>query len=104
MSDSMVPAFLGVERSVLDRRWRGRLDARGEAQALALTQAHGIDDFLARVIAGRGVTVADAAGYLDPKLRDLLPDPSSLRDMDAATNRLADAIEQVRADRHFWRL
>ncbi|MFA6207763.1 MAG: single-stranded-DNA-specific exonuclease RecJ, partial [Methylocystis sp.] len=94
MSDSMVPAFLGVERSVLGRRWRGRLDARGEAQALALTQAHGIDDFLARVIAGRGVTVADAAGYLDPKLRDLLPDPSSLRDMDAVTRRLADAIEK----------
>ncbi|PPD02347.1 MAG: single-stranded-DNA-specific exonuclease RecJ, partial [Methylocystis sp.] len=94
MSDSMVPAFLGVERSVLGRRWRGRLDARGEAQALALTQAHGIDDFLARVIAGRGVTVADAAGYLDPKLRDLLPDPSSLRDMDAATSRLAHAIER----------
>ncbi|RNJ50164.1 single-stranded-DNA-specific exonuclease RecJ [Methylocystis hirsuta] len=94
MSDSMVPAFLGVERSVLGRRWRGRLDARGEAQALALAQAHGIDDFLARVIAGRGVTVADAAGYLDPKLRDLLPDPSSLRDMDAATNRLAEAIER----------
>lgn len=94
MSDSMVPAFLGVERSVLGRRWRGRLDARGEAQALALTQAHGIDDFLARVIAGRGVTVADAVGYLDPKLRDLLPDPSSLRDMDAVTRRLADAIEK----------
>ena len=94
MSNSMIPAFLGVERSVLGRRWRWRLDARGEAQALALTQAHGIDDFLARVIAGRGVTVADAAGYLDPKLRDLLPDPSSLRDMDAATNRLADAIER----------
>ncbi|HEY8125940.1 MAG TPA: single-stranded-DNA-specific exonuclease RecJ [Methylocystis sp.] len=94
MSDSMVSAFLGVERSVLGRRWRGRLDARGEAQALALTQAHGIDDFLARVIAGRGVTVADAAGYLDPKLRDLLPDPSSLSDMDAATSRLAHAIER----------
>jgi single-stranded-DNA-specific exonuclease len=93
MSDSVFPAFLGVERSMLGRRWRGRLDARGEAQALALTQAHGIDDFLARVIAGRGVTVADAAGYLDPKLRDLMPDPSSLRDMDAATSRLAHAIE-----------
>lgn len=94
MSDSTVPAFLGVERSVLGRRWRVRLDARGEAQALALSQTHGIDDFLARVIAGRGVTVADAARYLDPKLRDLLPDPSSLRDMDAATDRLAHAIEQ----------
>lgn len=94
MSDSMVPSFLGVERSVLGRRWRGRLDARGEAQALALAQTHGIDGFLARVIAGRGVTVADAAGFLDPKLRDLMPDPSTLRDMDAATDRLAHAIER----------
>ncbi|MGD9543131.1 MAG: single-stranded-DNA-specific exonuclease RecJ [Methylocystis sp.] len=94
MSDSMVPAFFGVERSVLGRRWRGRLDARGEAQALALAQTHGIDDFLARVIAGRGVTVADAAAYLDPKLRDLMPDPSSLRDLDAAAERLARAIEK----------
>jgi len=94
MSDSTVPAFLGVERSVLGRRWRVRLDARGEANALALSQTHGIDDFLARVIAGRGVTADAAAGYLDPKLRDLLPDPSSLRDMDAATDRLAHAIEQ----------
>ena len=93
MSDSITPAFLGVERSVLGRRWRGRLDARGEAQALALSQAYGIDDFLARVIAGRGVTVADAESYLDPKLRDLMPDPSSLRDMDAAADRLARAIE-----------
>ncbi|MFO1104404.1 MAG: single-stranded-DNA-specific exonuclease RecJ [Methylocystis sp.] len=93
MSDSITPAFLGVERSVLGRRWRGRLDARGEAQALALTQAYGIDDFLARVIAGRGVTVADAESYLDPKLRDLMPDPSLLRDMDAAAARLARAIE-----------
>ena len=93
MADSNFPPFLGVERSVLGRRWRGRLDAAGEAQALALTQAHGLDDFLARVVAGRGVTVADAASYLDPKLRDLMPDPSSLRDMDAAIERLARAIE-----------
>ncbi|MEF3366078.1 single-stranded-DNA-specific exonuclease RecJ [Methylocystis sp. 9N] len=93
MSDSNISAFLGVERSVLGRRWRARLDAAGEAQALALTQTHGLDDFLARVIAGRGVTVADAASFLDPKLRDLMPDPSALRDMDAAVERLAHAIE-----------
>lgn len=88
-----LPPFLGVERSVLGRRWRARLDAAGDAQALALTQAHGLDDFLARVLAGRGVTVADAVAYLNPKLRDLMPDPLTLRDMDAAIERLARAIE-----------
>jgi len=86
-------AFLGVERSVLGRPWRARLDAAGEATALALTQAHGLDDLLARILAGRGVGVAEAARYLDPTIRDLMPDPSTLTSMDAAVERLAHAIE-----------
>lgn len=88
------PAYLGVERSILGRPWRARLDALGEATALSLTQAHGIDDLTARIIAGRGVNAASAAQYLDPTLRALMPDPSCLRDMDAAVARLADAIQQ----------
>lgn len=86
-------AFLGVERSILGRPWRARLDAAGEATALALAQAHGLDDLLARVLAGRGVGVADAARYLDPTLREMMPDPSALTGMDAAVERLARAIE-----------
>lgn len=92
MSDTAA-SFLGVERSLLGRRWRARLDAAGEAAALALTQAHGLDDLLARVLAGRGVGVEAALAYLDPTLRALMPDPSTLRDMDAAIERLARAIE-----------
>jgi single-stranded-DNA-specific exonuclease len=88
------PAYLGVERSILGRPWRARLDAFGEGMALTLTQAHGIDDLTARILAGRGVDAATAARYLDPTLRDLMPDPSSLQAMDAAVARLADAIER----------
>lgn len=86
-------AFLGVERSLLGKRWRARLDSAGETQAQALAQAHGIDDLLARILVGRGVSVADAARYLDPTLRDLMPDPSRLQDMDAVVDRLARALE-----------
>ena len=88
------PAYLGVERSILGRPWRARLDAFGEAMALSLAQAHGIDDLTARILAGRGVDAATATRYLDPTLRDLMPDPLCLRDMDAAVTRLADAIER----------
>ncbi len=87
------PAYLGVERSILGRPWRARLDKSGEALAQTLTQAHGVDDLTARILAGRGVDVAAAAQYLDPTLRELMPDPSSLQDMDAAVARLAQAIE-----------
>jgi len=86
-------AFLGVERSVQGRRWEARLDASGEALALALGQTHGLDDMLARVLAGRGVSVTEARRYLDPTIRALMPDPSTLQDMDVALDRLTRAIE-----------
>jgi single-stranded-DNA-specific exonuclease len=90
----MIRPFLGVERSATGRRWRDRLDDAGQAAALAIVQEHGLDDVLARVLAGRGVASVDARGFLEPRLRTLLPDPSSLIDMDAAASRLADAVQR----------
>ncbi|AZO81245.1 MULTISPECIES: single-stranded-DNA-specific exonuclease RecJ [unclassified Bosea (in: a-proteobacteria)] len=83
--------FLGVGHSALGRPWRDRLDTAGLAQAEALAQVEGIPDTLARIMAGRGVAANEAQLYLEPKLRDLLPDPSVLRDMDRAAARLAQA-------------
>ncbi len=90
--------FLGVERSLTGRAWRDRLDDRARARALALSQQAGLGEVLARVLAGRGVSVDDAARYLDPTLRADMPDPSSLTGMEAAVDRLARAVragEQV---------
>jgi single-stranded-DNA-specific exonuclease len=86
---------LGVERSVLGRAWRDRLDAAGQARALAIAQLHGTGDLLSRVLAGRGVGAEATPDYLDPSLRQLLPDPCSLKDMDAAAARIAAAIERA---------
>jgi single-stranded-DNA-specific exonuclease len=86
-------SFLGVERSALGRPWRERLDAVGQARALAIAQIHGHSDLMARVLAGRGVAAQEAELYLDPTLRRLMPDPYALRDMEMAAERLAAAIE-----------
>jgi single-stranded-DNA-specific exonuclease len=91
---SAARAFLGVEHSILGQSWRGRLDALGEARALAIAQAHGTGDLLSRVLAGRGVTLANAQDYLDPTLQKLLPDPYCLKDTEAAAKRIAGAIER----------
>ena len=85
-------SILGVDASILGRPWQARLDAAGEMRAMALVQAHGLPDLLARVLAARSVGVDDVDAYLAPKLKDLLPDPSSLINMDAAVSRLADAV------------
>ena len=86
--------FLDVERSALGRPWRPRLDGAGEARALAIAQVGGHDELLARVLAGRGIAPEAVERYLDPTLRDLMPDPFVMRDMDAATARLAHAAQR----------
>ena len=85
-------AYLNVSHSLTGRRWVDRLDAAAQREALAIAQVHGLRDTLARVLAGRGVTAAQAMSFLEPTLRDLMPDPTVLRDMDKAVLRLAKAI------------
>lgn len=84
--------FLGVERSLSGRSWVERLDEAGTMAAAAIVQRDGVPELVARVMAGRGVAIEQAAGFLAPTLRDLMPDPSVLTDMDAAAARIADAV------------
>lgn len=84
--------FLGVRRSATGVSWEHRLTERQDMLALAIAQGHGVPDIVARVLAGRGVLPEDTERFLDPTIRDLLPDPASLTDMDKAASRLADAV------------
>jgi single-stranded-DNA-specific exonuclease len=85
-------SFLGVERSASGRAWRDRLDERGTMRALAIAQRHDLPELLARVLAGRNIDVDEVAAFLDPTLRTLMPDPHTLKDMQVAAERLADAV------------
>lgn len=87
------PAFLGVSRSATGCLWRDRLDPRGTNRALAIAQRYTMPEMLARVLAGRGVEIDAVEDFLDPTLRKLMPDPYRLTQMEAATARLADAVE-----------
>ncbi len=82
---------LGVESSLLGKRWESRLT--DDRLALALAQRLALPEEIARVMAARGVDLESADSFLDPSLRALLPDPSCLKDMDRAAVRLAGAIE-----------
>ena len=84
--------FLDVRSSLLEQQWVHRLDQAGENLALAMSQKQGIPELLARVLAGRGVEPDDAPGFLDPTLKDLMPDPTTLQDMETAAERIAKAI------------
>ena len=78
---------------MLGRPWLDRCDGARAGIALAIAQTHGLPDVLARVLAGRGVAVQDVPRFLEPRLRDLMPDPDVLTGMQAAAERLALAVE-----------
>ena len=84
--------FLGVEQSATGRVWRDRLDERATLRSLSIVQRHALPELLARIVAGRDIELDDVGAYLDPTIKGLMPDPSSLTAMDAAAARIADAI------------
>ena len=84
--------YLGVEKSLAGKFWLQRpLDER---LALTLSQRLGVSEIIGRVLASRDIGLDDAKGFMEPTLRDYLPDPSRLQDMDVAAKRLASAIMQ----------
>ena len=88
----MHPAFLNVEASLTGRRWVGP-DAGQDRLAEAIAQGSRLPLPLCRILAARGVEPAEAAAFLAPVLRDLLPDPRSLRDMEKAASRFLQAVD-----------
>ena len=87
---SEVELFLGVEESLTKKRWIKRLG--DDRKSIAIAQRFGLADVVARILSNRGVGLDDVDSFLDPMLRDLMPDPSCLKGMDAAAERLSHAI------------
>ncbi|MCY1127252.1 single-stranded-DNA-specific exonuclease RecJ [Frigidibacter sp. RF13] len=88
----MTHAFLNVETSLTGRRWVGP-DAMADRLAEAMVQETRLPLALARILVSRGVEPAEAARFLEPQLRDLLPDPRGLKDMGAAAGRFLKAVK-----------
>jgi single-stranded-DNA-specific exonuclease len=88
----MAEAFLNVTSSVSGRAWIDRLDESTTRTAQAMTQRFGISEIVSRIIAGRGIGLDAAEEYLNPTIRGLMPDPSTMADMDRLAARLVAAI------------
>ncbi len=83
-------AFLGVEASAMGRCWTGPTAAQDRLAEMFAQGGHAVP--VARVLARLGVPPDGAAAHLAPALRDLLPDPMSLRDMGTAAARFLAAV------------
>jgi single-stranded-DNA-specific exonuclease len=82
----MSPDFAcGVSRSILGQPWRWRGDAGDPGFSP--------DDLTDQLLIARGVAREDLERHRTPTLRGFMPDPSLFRDMDAAAERIAEAVE-----------
>ena len=86
--------FLDVSNSLSGRRWVGP-SIEDDRLSQALQQATGLPGAVCGVLARAGVPAGEAEAYLTPKLRDLLPDPRRLKDMEAAAARISAAVERA---------
>ena len=85
------PAGAGAaERGLSGRRWIWR--SGDDRVAFGIAQKLEVPEIVGRLLASRGIGIEAATAFLEPTLRVLLPDPSLLIDMDAAAERLADAV------------
>ncbi|MGJ0238377.1 single-stranded-DNA-specific exonuclease RecJ [Novosphingobium fluoreni] len=86
MQSLSTPVF-GIERSLSGKAWRWR----GGNMDLSVGQS-GLDDIVSQLLLSRGVERDDLDRHRAPSLRAFLPDPSEFRDMDAAAERVAQAV------------
>lgn len=86
-------SVVGIERSLKGRAWRWRGGSMDMADAPHIGGGDGEGDRLVdQLLLARGVSQSDLARQRTPTLRAFLPDPSILRDMEAAADRLAQGV------------
>ena len=60
---------------------------------LRLCQKFNISEALAKIMVNRGIKdISYAQNFLEPKIKNMMPDPFKLKDMDKAATRLANAV------------
>jgi len=79
---------LNISRSISGQPWRWR----GQG-ADARDPGYRPDDLVTQLLLARGCPREAVEAHRNPTIRHFMPDPSLFRDMDAAADRLADAVQ-----------
>lgn len=79
-----------MTKSVTGKSWQQKI--LKEHYVLELCRKLEITDLLAQILSSRTSELSEADNFLSPKIRNLLPDPYHLLDMEKAINRAVNAI------------
>lgn len=80
-----------VEKSASGKRWV--LENLDPNKVRDIARQNQLSQILAETLVARGIELSEAKDYLDPKIKNMMPDPNVMNDMERAVQRIADAIE-----------
>ncbi|MGN1062723.1 MAG: DHH family phosphoesterase, partial [Alphaproteobacteria bacterium] len=81
---------LGVHQSVNGLTWE--FCKTDDRLVLALCQKYGLSELVARSLVARGVSLETVEAFLRPTLKNNLPNPFTLKDMEKAARRMASSV------------
>ena len=76
--------------SLTNKKWS--LKKYNEKDVDYITQSHDVSPLVAKLLSIRNVNYKDIQSYINPSLKNSIPDPSTLTDMDIACERIFKAI------------
>ena len=85
-------SYLGIEKSILAKQWIGP-SSEQERNQEKLFQETGFPIALCAVLSRLNIDTNSAAKYLEPTLRELMPEPSKLKDITKAAERILHAAK-----------
>ena len=88
--------FITDENSSLNG-FRWRLFSPDERFVQTVCQKYDVPDIIARIINSRKISFENVETYVSPQIKNLLPSPFILKDMDKAVDRIVRAIESGEA-------
>ena len=90
--DNKDEVFLfGVETSASGASWIPPQKTKTNLKELFI-QEFKLTDAVSELLVNRGFDLEDLPNFFDPKIKNLMPDPSILIDMDKTVERIAKAI------------
>ena len=85
-------SYLGIEKSILGKQWIGP-SSEQERNQEKLFQETGFPIALCAVLSRLKIDTNSAPKYLEPTLKELMPEPSKLKDMTKAAERILHSVK-----------
>ena len=91
MNDHATSFLFGVEQSVSGASWIAPKKAKENLKDL-FKQEFDLTEAMSELLVNRNFNIEELSNFFDPKIKNLMPDPLVLKDMDKTIDRLLTAV------------